>query len=75
MKAVVQDTYGSPDVLYVEERNSPAVGDNDVLIRVRAAGVDAGVWHVTAGKPYLLRLFGFGLRAPKQRTPGRDVAG
>ncbi|MET4638008.1 NAD(P)-dependent alcohol dehydrogenase [Mycetocola sp. 2940] len=75
MKAVVQDTYGAPDVLYVEERNSPTVHDRDVLIQVRAAGVDAGVWHVTAGKPYLIRLFGFGLRAPKQRTPGRDVAG
>jgi NADPH:quinone reductase-like Zn-dependent oxidoreductase len=75
MKAVVQDTYGSPDVLRIEERESPSVGDNDVLVRVRAAGVDAGVWHVTAGKPYLLRLFGFGFRAPKQRTPGRDVAG
>lgn len=75
MKAVVQDTYGEPDVLYIEERSSPVVGDHDVLLKVRAAGVDAGVWHLTAGKPYLLRLFGFGLRAPKQRTPGRDVAG
>jgi NADPH:quinone reductase-like Zn-dependent oxidoreductase len=75
MKAVVQDRYGAPDVLHIEEHDPPKVGDDDVLIRVRAAGLDAGVWHVTAGKPYLLRLFGFGLRAPKQRIPGRDVAG
>ena len=46
-----------------------------MVIRVRAAGVDAGVWHVTAGQPYLLRVVGFGLQAPKQRIPGRDVAG
>jgi NADPH:quinone reductase-like Zn-dependent oxidoreductase len=75
MKAIVQDGYGAPDVLHLEERLPPAVDENDVLIRVRAAGVDAGVWHITAGKPYLLRLIGFGLRSPKQRTPGRDVAG
>lgn len=75
MKAVVQDRYGAPEVLRIEELDRPAVRDHDVLIRVRAAGVDAGVWHTTAGKPYLIRLFGFGLLAPKQRTPGRDVAG
>jgi NADPH:quinone reductase-like Zn-dependent oxidoreductase len=75
MKAVVQDRYGSPDVLRIEEQDAPSLGDHDVLIRVRAAGVDAGVWHVMAGKPYLLRLLGFGLRAPKQRIAGRDVAG
>jgi NADPH:quinone reductase-like Zn-dependent oxidoreductase len=76
MKAVVQSTYGSPDVLRLEERDAPAAGgEHDVVLRVRAAGVDAGVWHLTAGKPYLIRLFGFGLRAPKQTTPGRDVAG
>ncbi|WP_411721441.1 NAD(P)-dependent alcohol dehydrogenase [Mycetocola sp.] len=75
MKAVTQDRYGAPEVLRIEEREPPTPGDNDVLVRVRAAGVDAGVWHVTAGKPYLLRLIGFGLRAPKQKTPGRDVAG
>ena len=75
MKAVIQHRYGERDVLRVEDVDSPIVGDRDVLVQVRAAGVDAGVWHVMAGKPYLLRLFGFGLRAPKQKIPGRDVAG
>ena len=74
MKAAVQDVYGSPVVLRFEEIELPPLGDHDVIVRVRAAGIDAGVWHTTAGKPYLLRLF-FGFRAPKQRIPGRDLAG
>ena len=75
MKAVVQHTYGSPEVLHVEDISQPEVGDNDVLVQVHAAGVDAGVWHLMSGKPYLLRLFGFGLRKPKVPVRGRDVAG
>ena len=75
MKAVVQHHYGEHDVLRVEDVEAPVVGAGDVLVQVKAAGVDAGVWHMTAGKPYLLRVFGGGLRAPKQKIPGRDVAG
>ncbi|MCP2031005.1 NADPH:quinone reductase-like Zn-dependent oxidoreductase [Okibacterium sp. HSC-33S16] len=75
MKAVVQHRYGERDVLAVENVETPTVRENEVLIRVTAAGVDAGVWHTMAGKPYLLRLFGFGLRAPAKKIPGRDVAG
>ncbi|PWC06092.1 NAD(P)-dependent alcohol dehydrogenase [Mycetocola zhujimingii] len=75
MKAVVQHRYGTPDVLRIDHVDPQTVRDTDVLVAVRAAGVDAGVWHTTAGKPYLLRLFGFGLRGPKQPIPGRDVAG
>jgi NADPH:quinone reductase-like Zn-dependent oxidoreductase len=75
MKAIVQDMYGSPDVLRLEDVATPEIGDDDVLVQVRAAGVDAGVWHLMAGRPYLLRLFGVGLRAPKVRVRGRDVAG
>ena len=75
MKAIVQDRYGDPSVLQIGQVDAPTVGDNDVLIQVKAAGVDAGVWHTTAGKPYLLRLFGFGFRGPKQPIAGRDVAG
>ncbi|GHD49491.1 NAD(P)-dependent alcohol dehydrogenase [Mycetocola manganoxydans] len=75
MRAIIQHRYGAPDVLAVEHVDQPEIGDDDVLVRVAAAGVDAGVWHTVAGKPYLLRLFGFGFRAPKQKTPGRDVAG
>ncbi|WP_461164293.1 NAD(P)-dependent alcohol dehydrogenase [Arthrobacter sp. R4-81] len=75
MKAIVQDVYGSPDVLRLEDIETPLVGDKDVLVRVHAAGVDSGVWHLMTGKPYLLRLFGFGVRKPKLRVRGRDLAG
>src|SRR5690606_10878905 len=53
----------------------PTVGADEVLVRVRAAGVDRGVWHVVTGLPYPIRLAGYGLRAPKAPTPGMDVAG
>ena len=56
-------------------RRKARVGDDDVLVRVRAAGVDQGVWHLMAGLPYLIRLAGFGLRAPKNPVLGADVAG
>ncbi|WP_264793890.1 NAD(P)-dependent alcohol dehydrogenase [Arthrobacter mangrovi] len=75
MKAIVQDTYGESEVLRLEEVGRPELGDTDVLVQVRAAGVDAGVWHLMSGRPYLLRLFGFGLRSPRLRIRGRDVAG
>jgi NADPH:quinone reductase-like Zn-dependent oxidoreductase len=75
MKAIVQDRYGSPDVLQLREVDTPVVGDDEVLVRVHAAGVDQGVWHVMAGLPYLIRLAGYGLRAPKNPVPGADLAG
>ena len=75
MPAVVQDTYGSPEVLELQQVSRPTVGDDDVLIRVRAAGVHIGDWHLMTGQPYLMRIMGFGLRAPKARTRGTDVAG
>ncbi|MGH2944794.1 MAG: NAD(P)-dependent alcohol dehydrogenase [Solirubrobacteraceae bacterium] len=75
MKAIVQDTYGSPDVLELRDFNKPVVGDDEVLVRVHAAGLDQGVWHVMAGLPYPIRLAGYGLRAPKTPVPGTDVAG
>lgn len=75
MKAIVQDTYGSPDVLRLRDIDRPGIGDNDVLVRVHAAGVDPGVWHLMTGLPYLVRLMGYGLRAPKSRVRGFDVAG
>ncbi|MFI6977530.1 NAD(P)-dependent alcohol dehydrogenase [Embleya sp. NPDC050154] len=75
MKAFVQDTYGPLDVLRLDDIDRPVVGDDDVLVRVHAAGVDPGVWHLMTGLPYLLRLTGFGLRAPKVRVRGMDVAG
>jgi NADPH:quinone reductase-like Zn-dependent oxidoreductase len=51
------------------------IGDDEVLVRVHAASVDRGTWHVMAGLPYLIRLAGFGLRGPKYRNPGRNLAG
>ena len=75
MKAIVQDRYGSPEVLELRDIDWPHIGDDDVLVRVHAAGVHIGDWHVMAGLPYLLRVVGFGLRAPKVRVRGIDVAG
>lgn len=77
MRAVIQDRYGevAANVLRLEEIDRPTVGDDDALIRVRAASVHIGDWHVMAGLPYLLRVVGFGLRAPKIRVRGMDVAG
>jgi NADPH:quinone reductase-like Zn-dependent oxidoreductase len=77
MQAVVQHRYGirPTDVLALEEIARPAIAANEVLVRVRAAGVDRGTWHLMAGRPYLMRLLGFGLRGPKDAVPGLDVAG
>ncbi|GAA2819240.1 NAD(P)-dependent alcohol dehydrogenase [Crossiella cryophila] len=75
MKAIAQDRYGSTDVLAFQDIPVPTPKDGEVLLRVRAAGVDPGVWHLMTGQPYLLRLMGFGLRRPKVAVRGRDVAG
>ncbi|WP_426989437.1 NAD(P)-dependent alcohol dehydrogenase [Pseudarthrobacter sp. Y6] len=75
MKAIVQDVYGNADVLQLRDIPQPAPGSGEVLIRVRAAGVDQGVWHLMTGRPYLIRLFGFGLKKPKVPVRGREVAG
>jgi NADPH:quinone reductase-like Zn-dependent oxidoreductase len=77
MKALVQDEYGSPDVLELRDIEKPEIGDDEVLLRVHAAGVDRGVWHLMTGLPYFLRLIipDLGLRAPKTHIRGSDVAG
>jgi NADPH:quinone reductase-like Zn-dependent oxidoreductase len=75
MKAIVRDTYGSPDVLELRDIDKPEIGDDEVLVRVHAAGVDRGVWHVMTGLPYPIRLAGYGLRVPKNPVIGSDVAG
>jgi NADPH:quinone reductase-like Zn-dependent oxidoreductase len=75
VKAIVQDSYGTADVLELRDVDTPVIGDDEVLVQVRAAGVDQGVWHVMAGLPYPIRLAGYGLRAPKTPVPGMDVAG
>lgn len=75
MKAVVQDVYGNPEVLQLRDVTKPVAGDGGLLIRVRAAGVDRGVWHLMTGLPYLMRVVGYGLRRPKEPVRGREVAG
>ncbi|TWP49551.1 NAD(P)-dependent alcohol dehydrogenase [Lentzea tibetensis] len=74
MKAIVQDVYGTADVLQLRDVDRPVAGDDEVIVQVRAAGVDAGVWHLMTGLPLLLRL-ALGLRAPSNPVRGREVAG
>jgi len=75
MKAIVQDRYGSADVLELAEIQAPVPADDEVLVRVHAAGLDPGVWHRMTGLPYLMRAAGYGLRKPATRVRGTDVAG
>jgi NADPH:quinone reductase-like Zn-dependent oxidoreductase len=77
MKAIVQDTYGSAEVLKFADIDRPVPKDNEVLLRVQAAGLHRGDWHIMTGLPYLIRLVvpSLGLRRPKVRVRGMDVAG
>jgi NADPH:quinone reductase-like Zn-dependent oxidoreductase len=77
MKAIVQDEYGSEpeNVLRLSEIARPTIGDGEVLVRVRAASVDRGTWHLMTGLPKLMRIMGFGFRRPKASNPGRSLAG
>jgi NADPH:quinone reductase-like Zn-dependent oxidoreductase len=67
--------YGPPEALELRDIDRPACGDAEVLVRVRAASVHPDVWHVVRGRPYVLRLMGNGLRRPRHRVPGTDMAG
>ena len=76
MKAIVYHTYGSPDVLKLEEVEKPVPQDDEVLVKVHAASVNAGDWaHLLGGKPFMMRLMGFGLLKPKHTILGSDIAG
>jgi NADPH:quinone reductase-like Zn-dependent oxidoreductase len=74
MKTMVQDEYGSPDVLELRDIDKPEVGDDEVLVRVHAAGVNPGDWAIASGLPYIARPV-YGLRKPKNAVRGTDVAG
>lgn len=74
MRAITQHRYGGTETLQLTEIDTPTPGPGEVLVRVRAAGVDRGTWHLMAGRPYAVRL-AFGLRRPKFPVVGRDVAG
>ena len=76
MQAIIQEHYGeAADALRFGTAARPAISDSEVLLRVHAAGVDRGVWHLMTGLPYPVRLAGYGIRAPKTTVRGRDVAG
>jgi NADPH:quinone reductase-like Zn-dependent oxidoreductase len=75
MKAMVRDAYGSPAVLELTDIDIPEIADDEVLVRVHAAGVGRDVWHVMTGLPYPIRLAGYGFRAPNNPVIGSDMAG
>ncbi len=75
MKAIVRYKYGSPDVLELQEIEKPVVKDDHVLVRVHAASVNAGDWHSMRGRPYIIRVMGYGLLKPKNIVLGSDLAG
>jgi NADPH:quinone reductase-like Zn-dependent oxidoreductase len=75
MQAIVQESYGSTEVLRSARITRPQIADHEVLLRVHAAGLDRGTWHLMTGTPYLMRVIGFGFRRPKNPVPGVDVAG
>ena len=75
MQAIVHDRYGTADVLRYEATDRPVIAANEVLIEVHAAGIDRGTEHLMTGRPYLVRLAGYGITKPKHRVPGLDVAG
>src|SRR5919199_1196368 len=75
MKALVQDRYGSGAALEFRDIDQPSPGPGEVLVRVVAAGLDRGAWHFMTGQSYLMRVLGFGLRAPSVRVPGTNFAG
>jgi NADPH:quinone reductase-like Zn-dependent oxidoreductase len=75
MRAIVQSGYGSTDVLRLGSAPRPAPGASEALVKVHAAGLDRGTWHLMTGRPYLMRIMGFGFSAPHSPVPGRDVAG
>lgn len=75
MRAVVQLRYGSHRDLEIRDVPTPAIGDEDVLVRVRAASIHPDVWHVVSGRPFVLRLMGAGVFGPKHPIPGTDMAG
>jgi NADPH:quinone reductase-like Zn-dependent oxidoreductase len=77
MKAIVQDRYGGLEVLELSDIDQPAPKDNQVLVRVHAAGLDRGVVHVMTGLPYMIRFVvpTLGLRKPKIPVRGMDLAG
>ena len=74
MQAIVQDSYGTQEELTLRDIDRPAIGDGEVLVRVQAASIHLGDWILMTGSPFVMRL-ATGLRKPKNRVPGTDLAG
>jgi NADPH:quinone reductase-like Zn-dependent oxidoreductase len=74
MQAIVQDTYGSAEVMQLSDIDKPVIGVDEVLVRVHAASIHVGDWILMTGSPFVMRM-ATGLRRPKNRVPGTDVAG
>ena len=74
MKAIIQDRYGPPDVLRLMDIDTPVLSEDEVLVRVHAAAVNIGDWHLLRGLPYIMRMV-VGLLRPKREIPGLDLAG
>lgn len=75
MKAMVREQYGAPEVLRLQEVGKPSPAKGEVLVKVHAASANAGDWHLLRGRPFIIRLMGFGLLRPKARILGADLAG
>jgi NADPH:quinone reductase-like Zn-dependent oxidoreductase len=75
MKAITREHYGPAENLQLKDLEIPKINDDQVLVRVHAAGLDRGAWHLMTGKPYLIRMVGYGLQKPKNITLGLDLAG
>lgn len=75
MRAMLQSGYGGVEVYRAGTVERPRPAPGEVLVQVHAAGLDRGTWHMMTGRPYLMRLMGFGFRAPKNPVPGLEMAG
>ncbi len=75
MEAVVARHYGGAEVISQEVMDQPKIAKDEVLLKVRAAALDRGVWHLMTGTPYVIRILGFGFSRPKQPVLGLDVSG
>ncbi|NES41525.1 NAD(P)-dependent alcohol dehydrogenase, partial [Moorena sp. SIO2C4] len=75
MKAILYTQYGSPDVLKLKEIEKPIPKEDEVLVKINSASANAGDWHLLRGKPFLIRIMGFGLLKPKNQILGADIAG
>ena len=75
MQAIVQERYGGPETVQLREMAKPTAGDGQVLVRVHASSVNRGDWHLMRGKPFVIRLAGYGVLRPKHAILGQDMAG